>query len=127
MTEPTNGIVPNLEAKIRQLEAERAILLASIDRMIEDNERETTMTTNDSHKVLITQLSTMAQRLSADKDQRIAHAGDMLSLALTMLEHSEHMRDRAEKRADHYQAEYDQLMSDVPRIVGDALMAVRRA
>jgi hypothetical protein len=37
------------------------------------------------------------------------------------------MRDRAEKRADHYQAEYDQLMSDVPRIVGDALMAVRRA
>lgn len=123
MTEPKNGIVPGLEAKIRQLEAERAILLASIDKMMEDDERETTMTPREQN---FAQLAALADRLSKDENVRLAHAGDSLGFALALLDDAQQRLARAEKSAEHYRIEFEQLQADVPRIVGDALMAVRR-
>lgn len=80
-----------------------------------------------AHETMIAQLSALAQRLSKEDDARLAHAGDSLALALGLLEHAEARATRAESAEAHYRAELEGLTADVPRIVSDAIMALRRA
>lgn len=73
------------------------------------------------------QLRALAERLSADTDFRLTHAGTALSIALDALEHAEARAERAERAEEHYRSEFEALQADVPRIVSDAIMALRRA
>lgn len=81
------------------------------------------MTPREQH---LAQLAALADRLSKDENVRLAHAGDSLGFALALLDDVQQRLARAERSAEHYRTELEMLQADVPRIVGDALMAVRR-
>lgn len=76
---------------------------------------------------MIDQLKRLAKRLSQEKDLRLANAGDSLSFALMLLDEAARRADLAERSAEHYRREYEDLMADIPRIVSNAIDATRRS